>query len=142
MFSHGGKEIKTQFARLPKRLLIAIIIIFAQSAVIWGLTFWSMFALFSGDSSNLFSSIFLTGILAGFALWSINIAFGLFKLKKWAHTPAMILQLIAAAIATASFSGEFAQPSIGVMLLLVAGVCFVCLFGGGVRDLLHRSTEK
>ena len=142
MFSHGGKEIKTQFARLPKRLLIAIIIIFAQSAVIWGLTFWSIFALFSGDSSNLFSSIFLTGILAGFALWSINIAIGLFKLKKWAHTPAMILQLIAAAIATASFSGEFAQPSIGVMLLLVAGVCCVCLFGGGVRDLLHRSTEK
>lgn len=142
MFSHGGKEIKTQFARLPKRLLIAIIIIFAQSAVIWGLTFWSIFALFSGDSSNLFSSIFLTGILAGFALWSINIAIGLIRLRKWAHTPALILQLIAAAIATASFSGEFAQPVIGAPLILISGVCFVCLFGGGVRDLLHQSTEK
>lgn len=142
MFSHGGKEIKTQFARLPKRLLIAIIIVFAQSAVIWGLTFWSLFALFSGDSSNFFSSIFLTGILAGFALWSINIGIGLLKLKKWAHTPALILQLIAAAIATASFGGEFAQPGIGFLLLVTAGICFVCLFGGETRDLLHQAIEK
>lgn len=142
MFSHGGKEIKTQFARLPKRLLIAIIIIFAQSSVIWGLTFWSIFALVSGDFLNLFSSIFLTGILAAFALWSINIAIGLFRLRKWAHTPALVLQLIAAAIATASFSGEFAQPIIGAVLLITAGICFICLFGGGVRDLLHRATEK
>ncbi len=142
MFSHGGKEIKTQFARLPKRLLIAIIIIFAESSVIWGLTFWSIFALFSGDFSNLFSSLFLTGILAGFALWSLNIAIGLFRLKKWAHTPALVLQLIAAAIATASFSGEFAQPAIGIPLLIAAATSFICLLGGGIRDLLHQSTEK
>jgi hypothetical protein len=142
MFSHGGKEINTQLNRLPRRLLIAIIIIFSESAVIWGLTIWSIFALVSGDFLNLFSSIFLTGILAGFALWSTNIAIGLMRLRKWAHTPALILQLIGAAIATASFSGEFAQPQIGLPLLLATVVCFIALFGGGVRDLLHQATEK
>jgi hypothetical protein len=123
-------------------LLIAIIIIFAQSLVIWGLTFWSIFAFVSGDFSNFFSAIFLTGILTGFALWSTNIAIGLFNLRRWAHTPALVLQLITAAIATASFTGEFAQPLVGAALLLAAGVCFICLYGGGVRELLNRATEK
>jgi predicted lysophospholipase L1 biosynthesis ABC-type transport system permease subunit len=123
-------------------LLIAICIIFVESAVIWGLTFWSALALFAGDSSNLFSSLFLTGILAGFGLWALGIGIGLLKLKRRAHSPALVLQLIFAAIATASFSGDFAQPAIGMPLLAMALICFVVLFGGGIRDLLHRSTEK
>ncbi len=72
----------------------------------------------------------------------MNIGIGLLKLKKWAHTPALVLQLIFAAIATASFSGDFAQPAIGLPLLAMALISFVALFGGGIRDLLHRSTEK
>ena len=139
MFSHGDKEINTQFNRVPKRLLIAIIIVSAESALIWGLTFWSLFALFSGDYLNLASSLFLAGILFAMALWTTNIAIGLFNFKKWSHTAGLVLQLIFAAVATASFSGEFAQPVIGASLLLSAIVCFVALFGGGIRELFHKA---
>jgi hypothetical protein len=142
MFSHGGKEINTQFNRVPKRLLIAIILIFLETALIWVLTFWSLFALFSGDSSNFFSSLFLSGIVLGFAIWLTNIGVGLMKLRKWAHTPALVVQLIFAAVATASLSGDFAQPAVGIPLLVVALSAFIALFGGGIRDLLHRATEK
>lgn len=139
MFSHGGKEIKTQFARLPKRLLIAIIIALAETALIWGLTIWSFFALFFGDYLNLVSAIFLSGILVTLALWTTNIVIGLSRLKKWSHTAGLVLQLIFAAVATASFSGEFAQPVIGGVMLTLSVVCFVALFGGGTRELFHQA---
>jgi hypothetical protein len=139
MFSHGSKEINTQFNRLPTRLLIAIIVVFLESALIWGLTFWSLFALFSGDYLNIASSLFLTGILFAMALWTFNIGIGLFRLKKWSHTAGLVLQLIFAAIATASFSGEFAQPVIGFALLIASITCFVALFGGGIRELFHNA---
>jgi hypothetical protein len=139
MFSHGSKEINTQFNRLPTRLLIAIIVVFLESALIWGLTFWSLFALFSGDYLNIASSLFLTGILFAMALWTFNIAIGLFRFKKWSHTAGIVLQLIFAAIATASFSGEFAQPVIGFALLVASITCFVALFGGGIRELFHNA---
>jgi hypothetical protein len=140
MFSHGSKEINTQFNRLPKRLLIAIILVFLESALIWGLTFWSVFALLSGDYLNIASSLFLTGILFAMALWTANIGIGLFKFKKWSHTAGLVLQLIFAAIATASFSGEFAEPVIGIALLSAAVTCFVSLFGGGIRELFHNAS--
>jgi uncharacterized membrane protein YjjP (DUF1212 family) len=140
MFSHGGKEINTQFNRVPKRLLIAIIIVFLESALIWGLTFWSLFALFSGDFLNVASAIFLSGILAAAGLWTTNIAIALMRLKKWSHTAGLVLQLVFAAVATASFSGEFAQPIIGSVLLLLAITCFVALFDGGIRELFHKAS--
>ncbi|MFY8027369.1 MAG: hypothetical protein ACOVMF_05515 [Aquiluna sp.] len=140
MFSHGDKEINTQFNRVPKRLLIAIIVVSAESALIWGLTFWSLFALFSGDFLNLASAMFLTGILFAMALWTSNIAYGLYRFRKWSHTAGLVLQLIFAAVATASFSGEFAQPVIGFSLLVLAIICFVALFGGGIRELFHKAS--
>jgi hypothetical protein len=73
------------------------------------------------------------------ALWTFNIGIGLFRLKKWSHTAGLVLQLIFAAIATASFSGEFAQPVIGFALLIASITCFVALFGGGIRELFHNA---
>ena len=140
MFSHGEQEINTQFNRVPKRLLIAIIIVFLESALIWGLTFWSLFAVFSGDFLNIASALFLSGILFAMALWTTNIALGLFRLKKWSHTAAIVLQLIFAAIATASFTGEFAQPVVGAVLLINSLICFLALFGGGIRELFHKAS--
>lgn len=140
MFSHGDKEINTQFNRVPKRLLIAIIIVSAESALIWGLTFWSLFAVFSGDFLNIASALFLSGILFAMALWTTNIALGLFRLKRWSHTAAIVLQLIFAAIATASFTGEFAQPVVGTVLLIHSLICFLALFGGGIRELFHKAS--
>ncbi|MEL0291009.1 MAG: hypothetical protein VW942_01370, partial [Aquiluna sp.] len=70
-----------------------------------------------------------------------SVVLGLWKLKRWAHTPALMLQLLGAAIGTASFSGEFAEPLVGTLLLGSAALAFVLLFGGGIRGLFHRSTD-
>ena len=84
------------------------------------------------------SALFLIGLLIGFALWSSNIALGLYRLKRWAHTPAMVFQLLVASLGVASFTGEFGDVVIGMALLVPATVTFILLFGKDVRERFQR----
>lgn len=123
-------------------MLIAIAVVSIEAAVLWVLGIWSTLALIEGDSSSLASSIFLSGMIFAAALWGTNIVFGLLRFRRWSHTAAMVLQLIAAAIATATLSGEFAQPQIGWPLLIAAATAFIALFNGKLRLAFFEATEK
>jgi uncharacterized membrane protein YhaH (DUF805 family) len=138
MVSQGGSEINTQLPPIPGRLLIAIVLVTVEGMLLWGLTILAGLALFSGDSSSLISTLFLIGIIFAAAIWLSNIALGLRRLKRWSHTAALVVQLIFAAIGSASLVGEFAQPLIGVPLLLLALTVFVALFNSRVRELYLR----
>lgn len=133
MVSHEGAEINTQLPKRPLRLLIAIVVVGIQALLLWGIAVWSIVALLQGDSSSLTSSLFLSGMVLAAALWASNIVFGLVRVRRWSHTAALVLQLVAAAIATATLSGEFAQPQIGWPLLLAALTAFIALFNGEIR---------
>ena len=87
---------------------------------------------------SLVSALFLIGLMLAAALWSSNIAVGLFKLRRWAHTPAMVFQLLVASIGVASFAGEFGDFLIGIALLVPATVVFVLLFSKSVREQFQR----
>ena len=115
------------------RLLIAATVVGLQSASIWVITAWAIWATLSGDRTSLVSALFLIGMLVAAGIWSTNVALGLFQKKTWAHTPGMILQLLVAAIGTASFSGEFGSAAIGIVLLVPAALVFYLLFSKQVR---------
>lgn len=112
-----------------------------QALVLWVLGSQAVMAVFTGSITSIASSLFLVGLILGAAIWASNVAIGLWKLRRWAHTPALMLQLLGAAIGTASFSGEFAEPLVGGLLLGSAALAFVLLFGGGVRSLFHTATD-
>lgn len=118
---------------MNKKLVTAIAILSLESLALIALTFWSLLAILQGNTFSLTSSLFLLGLLAAASLWSTNIAIGLLKRKRWSHTAAMVLQLLIASIATASFSGEFASPMIGWSLLIPAALSFYLLFSKTVR---------
>lgn len=109
--------------------------------MLWVVGIWSVVALLQGDSSSLASSLFLSGMVLAAALWASNIGYGLFTYRRWSHTAAVVLQLIAAAIATATLSGEFAQPQIGWPLLLAALTAFIALFNGEIRKRFFEVTD-
>ena len=139
--SHAGAKINTQFSKSNPRLLIAIAIVLIQALVLWGLGIWSLLALIQGDSSSLASSLFLSGMILAAALWATNIGLGLWRLRRWSHTAALVLQLIAAAIGTASLTGDFAQPVVGWPLLIAALTAFVALFNGELRKTFFEATD-
>ena len=122
-------------------MLIAIAIVSMQALVLWALGVQAILAFLAGSVTSITSSLFLIGLILGAAIWSANVALGLWKLRRWAHTPALMLQLLGAAIGTASFSGEFAEPLIGISLLASSALGFVLLFGGGIRSLFHSATD-
>ena len=118
---------------MNKKLTIAVAILALESLALIAVTLWSLLAIIQGNTLSLTSSLFLLGLLAAASLWAGNITFGLVKKKRWSHTAAMVLQLLIASIATASFSGEFASPVIGWSLLIPAALSFYLLFSKSVR---------
>ncbi|MBL6593182.1 MAG: hypothetical protein ISP16_03870 [Candidatus Aquiluna sp.] len=112
-----------------------------QALVLWALGVQAILAFVAGSVTSTTSSLFLIGLILGAAIFATNVGVGLWKLRRWAHTPALMLQLLGAAIGTASFSGEFAEPLIGVSLLASSALGFVLLFGGGIRSLFHSATD-
>jgi hypothetical protein len=80
------------------------------------------------------SALFLTGMLIAGGLWSANVALGVLKLKRRAHTPAMIIQLLIASIGVASFGGEYGNWVLGLLLLLPSALAFYLLFSKPVRE--------
>ena len=115
------------------KLTVAIAILAMESFALIAVTLWSLLAILQGSTFSLTSSLFLLGLLIAASLWAGNITFGLARRKRWPHTAAMVLQVLIASIATASFSGEFASPVIGWGLLIPAALGFYLLFLRQVR---------
>ncbi len=120
------------------KLVISAVVIGLQSLVIWGLSAWSIGLLIFGSAQVVVSALFLIGMLLALGLWSSNIAIGLVRRKPWAHTPALVFELLVASIGVASFAGEFGDAAIGFLLLIPATVTFVLLFSRSVRELFQR----
>lgn len=115
------------------KLTAAASIVAAQSLVIWALLAQTGVAIIAGDISSITSALFLAGLMLAAGIWSLNVAIGLFRKRRWAHTPGLILQLLVASIGTASFGGEFGIAWLGWLLLLPAALTFYLLFSKTVR---------
>jgi hypothetical protein len=120
------------------KLVISAAVVALQSLVIWGLLLWVISLIFLETPTALVSALFLIGLLFAAGLWTSNIAWGLWKIKRWAHTPAMVFQLLIASIGAASFGGEFGDVALGVLLLLPAAGTFFLLFSKSVREQFQR----
>ena len=132
-FHTADQKSRPKIASMNKKLTTAIAILTLESSALIVVTLWSLLAILQGNTFSLTSSFFLLGLLAAASLWAGNITYGLLKRKRWSHTAAMVLQLLIASIATASFSGEFASPVIGWSLLIPAALGFYLLFSKSVR---------
>ena len=119
----------------PKALLAASAIIALEALVLWAVGVWSVIALIQNDNTSFVSAIFLVGIILGGALWASNVALGIWKIKRWAFSPSLILQLLIVSIGVASFSGEFGNVWLGIGMLFPAATAFFLLFSKGVRNL-------
>jgi hypothetical protein len=120
------------------KLVISASIIALQSLAIWGLLAWVVILIFVETPTSLLSALFLIGLLIAAGLWSSNIVIGLLRQARWAHTPAMVFQLLIASIGVASFAGEFGDFIIGGLLLVPATTVFILLFSKSVREKFQR----
>jgi hypothetical protein len=137
-FHNWERKSRPKMSNLGPKLVISASVIGLQSLVIWGLSIWSIALLVTQSAMFFVSALFLIGLLLAAGLWSSNIAIGLIRQKPWAHTPALVFQLLVASIGVASFAGEFGNAAIGLALLLPATATFVLLFSRSVRERFQR----
>jgi hypothetical protein len=124
-------------SKKPIILLLAVLITAIQATILAGFAVLSVIYILAGGVLSLVSALFLTGMLLAASAFMINVAIGMFRLKRWAYTPSFVLQLLIVSIGVASFSGEFGVVAIGVALSVPAAIVFFAMFSKNVRELFR-----
>lgn len=109
-----------------------------QSLLLSAVGAWGVWQLLLGNTESFTTAITLAAILLAAVVWSTNIAIGLFKLKPWSRTAAVVVQMIFISIGVASFGGSFGNFWIGALLLAPASLTLFLLFGRSVGELFRR----
>jgi hypothetical protein len=121
-------------------VVIASVAVGIQATLLWGASLFGVFGIIQ-QRESLVAALFLLGITLGTALWSTMTAVKLWQLERWAHTAAVVQQLIFISLGVASFSGEFASLAIGWLLFGPATVAFIALLTKAGRDPFRGDRE-
>lgn len=121
-------------------MVIAVIAVSIQALMLWAVSAFGVFGIIQ-QRESLVAALFLLGITLGTALWVTMTAINLWKLQRWAHTAAVVQQLIFISIGVASFTGDFANLLIGWLLFGPATIAFIALLTRAGRDPFRGDRE-
>lgn len=112
----------------PTGLLFAVLLVGLEGLFVGALAARLGFALVTGDTKSLVTSVALFALVAAAAIWIIFVALNLFKGKRWARSAGVFWQLVQLAVATGSFSGQFGSQAIGWGLIIPSVLVLAALF--------------
>ena len=122
------------FSQRPKAVLLLSVVIAAEGILIGYLAALQLIEIITGAVVVLVTGLSLLALLLGGTLWLFYVARSLLAAKRWARSGALFWQLIQLAVASASFSGEFASPVIGWSLIAVSALALALVFNPQVMQ--------
>mgnify|MGYP006184099009 FL=1 len=122
------------FSQRPKAVLLLSVVIAAEGILIGYLAALQLIEIITGAVVVLVTGLSLLALLLGVTLWLFYVARSLLAAKRWARSGALFWQLIQLAVASASFSGEFASPVIGWSLIAVSALALALVFNPQVMQ--------
>jgi hypothetical protein len=123
---------------LPLALKVASALVFAESALVLAGAGYFAYGIITDQARSLPTLIALVAFTAALASWLGYVALSLVKAKKFARTAAVFWQLCQLSVAFGSFTGQFANATIGFAILLPSVAVIVLLFQKSVSALLQR----
>ncbi len=108
-------------------LVVVTVLLFAEAALMVGVTAWLVLELLVDEPSSLASGLALTAVSAIGATWVVAVAVAAARRAPWSRGGAITWQLLQLAVAVGSFQGLFARPDVGWALLAPAIVVIVLL---------------
>jgi hypothetical protein len=114
------------------------VILFAEAALLLTATGYLLVELFSATPSSLASALALLVLTGLAAVWLVVIAVNLVRGRAWVRAAAIVWQVLQIAVAIGCFQGLFAQPVIGVLLLVPALVAGLLALSKPVVDATKR----
>ena len=126
-----------------KQLLrIAAAVLFLQGAALLALGIYILVELFVATAQSTATAIveILLYVVMTACLWLV--ALGLWRARRWARSPAVVVQVVAGFASINMIQGDGAAPWIGVLVLVTALVAFVALLTPPVTRELASSTDS
>lgn len=119
--------------------LAASVLLAAEAAGVLVLAIWEAFALASGNTSSVASSIALLALTALAAAGAGAFAVAVARGSGWGRSGGVVAQLLILAVAGGALTGAYADPAVAAGLAAPAGITLILLLlgarrAGGRRD--------
>jgi hypothetical protein len=150
MFSHRGWFGNTQYEELmsnlgsdkrPTGLLVASAVVFIEAAVLLFLGGILMIDVGLGSAKSVPTALALAALVLAPGVWLVFVVRSLLRGNRWARNASLFWQLVQLSIASASFTGRFANWAIGSALVISAVIVIVLLFTKPVMKVTLPSAE-
>lgn len=119
-------------AKLAGILTRTALVVWLEAAAVAAFDVFLLWGLLSGQSKSIPAELTLVGLYGAAAVWLIFIGVGLREGKRWARSAAVFWQTCQLFIASLSFSGRGANPTIGILLIVASVFVLAHVFSAPV----------
>ena len=127
-----------QPARRSRALIALVLLLAAESALLWAAVVWLILELLTDQPTSLASALAILVLTVVAALWVSAIAVGTFRGRTWIRAAAVTWQLVQVFVAIGCFQGLYARPDLGWALLIPSVLVIVLLFTRSVVEATSR----
>lgn len=115
-------------SKAPRSIKLVAGVLALEALAPLGLAIWAAITFLTGAALSLPTLVAEAVFFLAAGLWLMLVAARLVQGRSWARSAAVFWQLVQLAVASASFSGQFANPTIGVSLIASSLIVGVFLF--------------
>jgi len=124
--------------RRPLLLVILIVVLAAETLLLLGCSLWFGAQFFVEKPNNFVGALLILVITVLATVWLALTTIGTWRMRPWVRGSVLTWQLCQTAVAAGAFQGLYAQPLIGLALLLPALAAGFLLFTPSVIAVTRR----
>ena len=127
--------------RMPASIYGLSAVLFLESAALASVSVWFLVEILTTRVNSVGGSILTLALALGATAWVAAAAVGALRGRTWVRGAALTWQLCQLAVAVGAFQGVFAQPLVGVVILVPTVLALVLLFVPSTTNVLRRDPD-
>jgi hypothetical protein len=124
--------------RIPGSLIGLAVVLFLESAALAAVTIWFLVEILTTQVNSVGGSILTLSLAVGATAWVASAGVAALRAQPWVRGAALTWQLCQVAVAVGAFQGIFAQPAVGIAILVPTVIALVLLFVPPTTEALRR----
>lgn len=124
--------------RIPGSLIGLAVVLFLESAALAAVTIWFLVEILTTQVNSVGGSILTLTLAVGATAWIASAGVAALRAQPWVRGAALTWQLCQVAVAVGAFQGIFAQPAVGIAILVPTVIALVLLFVPPTTEALRR----
>jgi hypothetical protein len=113
-------------------------VLLLESAALAAVTIWFLVEILTTQVNSVGGSILTLSLAVGATAWIASAGVAALRAQPWVRGAALTWQLCQVAVAVGAFQGIFAQPAVGIAILVPTVIALVLLFVPPTTEALRR----